>query len=436
MKKKHINLIITITTLSLLGTVFTQLYWVQKAVDLKDEQLNTSVRMALKSVATQLLDYHADSTLRQIKEFGPECIVEKTNITDLINGAFLDSLMQEEMGCMKIKQDYEYAVINMLNDRFVMGNYVHYKEELLKSPHRVSLKPLYKAGEYWLITYFPYQRSMILSQMIVWVILSAVFLIVVIVTFGLTISSFIRQKKLSEMKSDFVNNMTHEFKTPISTISLASEMLLKPNVYKSSDRTKKYAHVIFDENTRLQNQVERVLQIAILDKGETRIRKKEIDIHKIISKIVANFNLVVSKRGGKVLFKPDATNHIIFADKVHFSSIIANLIDNASKYTPENPGITVSTKDHKEGVVISVEDNGIGISPENQKQIFKKLYRVPTGNLHDVKGFGLGLYYVKTMVEAHEGFIKLHSEFGKGSRFEVYLPISNQTKMAHEEEQD
>ncbi|MDZ7742001.1 MAG: ATP-binding protein [Bacteroidota bacterium] len=126
---------------------------------------------------------------------------------------------------------------------------------------------------------------------------------------------------------------------------------------------------------------------------------------------------------------------MIFADKVHISSIIANLIDNANKYTPENPRITVSTKDQKEGVMISVEDNGIGITPENQKQIFRKLYRVPTGNLHDVKGFGLGLYYVKTMVEAHEGFIRIHSEFGKGSRFDVYLPISNQTSITHEEEQ-
>ncbi|MDZ7742000.1 MAG: histidine kinase dimerization/phospho-acceptor domain-containing protein [Bacteroidota bacterium] len=286
MKKKHINLIITVTTLSLLGIVFTQLYWVQKAVDLKGEQLNESVRMALKSVATQLLDYHNDSTLQQIKEFGPDCLVEKTNITDLINGAYLDSLMREEMGCMKIKRDFEYAVINMLNDRFVMGNYENYKEELLMSPHRVTLKPLYKAGEYWLVTYFPSQKSMILSQMLVWVILSAVFLIVVIVTFGVTISSFIRQKKLSEMKSDFVNNMTHEFKTPISTISLASEMLLKPNVYKSSDKTRKYAHVIFDENTRLQNQVERVLQIAILDKGEARIRKKKSIFIRLFQKLL------------------------------------------------------------------------------------------------------------------------------------------------------
>ncbi|MCF8397374.1 MAG: HAMP domain-containing histidine kinase [Bacteroidales bacterium] len=433
MKKRHINLIITITTISLLGIVFTQLYWVKKAVDLKDEQFNASVRMALKSVANQLLDYHNDSTIRQIQEFGPECIIEKTNIRDLINFSFLDSLMQEEMGCMKINRDYEYAVINYLNDRFVMGKYAEYEPELLRSKHKVSLKALYRPGEYWLVVYFPYQKSMILSQMIVWVILSALFLVVVIFTFSFTIYSFIRQKKLSEMKSDFVNNMTHEFKTPISTISLASEMLLKPFVFKSSEKTKKYAHVIFDENTRLQNQVERVLQIAILDKGEAKIRKKELDIHKVISKIVANFNLVVSKRGGKVLFKPNAKDHIIVADKVHFSSIIANLIDNANKYTPENPKIIISTEDFRDGVKIFVEDNGIGISPENQKQVFKKLYRVPTGNLHDVKGFGLGLYYVKTMVEAHEGSIKIHSELGKGSRFELFLPRSNKKNITHEE---
>lgn len=420
----------------MLGIVFTQLYWVKKAVDLKEEQFNGSVRIAMKSVVNRLLEYHNDSTLRQIRERGHECMVEKTDIRDLINPAVLDSLVQNEMGCMEIKRDYEYAIINFRNDKFIMGIYDSYKNELLRSSHRASLAPIYKAGNYWLVIYLPSQKSLLFSQMIVWVILSALFLIVVIFTFGFTIYSFIKQKKLSEMKTDFVNNMTHEFKTPISTISLASEMLLKPNVNESGEKTKKYANVIFDENARMQNQVERVLQIAILDKGEAKLKPKTFDLHKLILKIVSNFNLIVKKRGGEVHFSPEAEKHILYADRVHFTNIISNLIDNANKYTPENPRIEVATRNVKDGIIISITDNGIGISHENQKHVFKKLYRVPTGNLHDVKGFGLGLYYVKTTVEAHGGSISLRSEPNKGSCFEIFMPMNHKDHHNYEEEQD
>lgn len=434
MKKKLINLIILVTTVSLLGIVFTQLYWVEKAVDLKEEQFDASVNMALKSVVNQLLDRHNDSTLRRIAEAGPDCIIEKTDIQDLISKPVLDSLMHGEMGCMKIHRDYEYAVINFFTDRFIMGEYDEYNEQLMTSRHRASLAPLYKPGNYWLVAYFPNQKSMIFNQMILWVIFSALFLVIVIFTFAYTIQSFIRQKKLSEMKTDFVNNMTHEFKTPISTISLASEMLLNRNVYESPSKTKKYAHVILDENIRLQNQVERVLQIAILDKGEARLKPKEIDLHKLISRNITNFNLIVSKRRGKLNYRPEADNTNIIADKVHLTNIISNLMDNANKFSPEKPNITVSTKNVDHGIQVSVEDRGIGISKENQKQIFKKLYRVPTGNLHDTKGFGLGLYYVKTIIEAHGGHIELDSELGKGSRFTFFLPFRNKHLLNHEKE--
>jgi two-component system, OmpR family, phosphate regulon sensor histidine kinase PhoR len=421
-KKKLITVIVIVTSISFLGIIFTQLYWVKKAVDLKEEQFKTSIITALKSVENQLIAYLNDSTWRQMKSQGPDCIIEKTNIRDLINPSYLDSLMGVEMHCMTKRRDFEYAVTNLNAKRFVMGKYANSENELLTSEYKVSLKPLYKAGDYWLVTYFPNQKSRILSQMLVWLVLSALFLLVVMFTFAFTIYSFIRQKKLSEMKTDFVNNMTHEFKTPIATISLASEMLLKPNVYESPEKTKKYAHVIYDENYRLQTQVERVLQIAILDKGDGQIRQKEIDVNKLISEIFANFSLLVSKRGGKLMFKPDQNARTVFADKIHLANIVSNLLDNANKYSPEAPMIELETHNYKEGVKISVSDKGIGISNENQKHVFKKLYRVPTGNLHDVKGFGLGLYYVKTMIDEHGGTIKLTSEIGKGSKFEIYLP--------------
>jgi len=226
------------------------------------------------------------------------------------------------------------------------------------------------------------------------------------------------------MKSDFVNNMTHEFKTPISTISLASEMLLKPQVYSSGEKTKRYANIIYDENLRLKNQVEQVLKIAVLDKGEVKIKRKMVDVHKILENIVKSFKLIMVERKGKIRTSFKATEHMLLADRLHFTNIINNLVDNANKYSPENPEILISTKNVKGGIMICVKDNGIGISSENQKHIFKKLYRVPTGNIHNVKGFGLGLYYVKTMVEAHGGTIDLVSTLDKGSQFDIYIPFN------------
>jgi len=217
--------------------------------------------------------------------------------------------------------------------------------------------------------------------------------------------------------------MTHEFKTPIATISLSSEMLLKSEVNSFPYKTKRYAQVIFDENARLQKQVDQLLQLSVLEKGEYTLKLKEIDLHRIIRRMAGHFSVMAQKKGGMINTKLEATVHQIRADKTHLSNIISNLLDNAVKYSPEKPEIMISTRNERDRVIITVSDNGIGISPENRKEVFRKLYRVPTGNLHDVKGFGLGLYYVKTMVEAHHGSVRLNSELNKGTTFIVELPI-------------
>jgi two-component system phosphate regulon sensor histidine kinase PhoR len=236
------------------------------------------------------------------------------------------------------------------------------------------------------------------------------------------------------MKTDFFNNMTHELKTPISTISLASEMLMSKNVYEDPGKTKRYAAVIHDENARLQHQVEHVLNMTLLDKRNFKLKIREVDIHKIIIKAVSNYNLIVKKRNGVIFTVLYAKNFIINGDREHLRNVITNLLDNANKYSPESPEITVTTRNVDNGILISIEDKGIGISQENQKLIFKRLYRIPTGDIHDVKGFGLGLYYVKSIAEAHEGKVKVESELGKGSRFDIYLPFD--IKPTFDDEQD
>jgi two-component system phosphate regulon sensor histidine kinase PhoR len=245
------------------------------------------------------------------------------------------------------------------------------------------------------------------------------------------IHSLFKQKKLGEIKADFVNNMTHEFKTPISTISVASEMLMTESIENNPEKILKYAHIIYDENARLKNQVEKVLQVAILDRGDYRLRIRELDAHEVLQVLIENFRMTISKKNGAVFSRLNAANSIIEADRSHFTNVIHNLLDNAEKYSPGIPEITVSTWSTLAGINVSIEDNGIGMAGEHLQHIFKKFHRISTGNIHDVKGFGIGLYYVKTIVEAHGGTIKVSSELGKGSKFTVFFPFKKQASLVN-----
>ncbi|MCD4664319.1 MAG: HAMP domain-containing histidine kinase, partial [Bacteroidales bacterium] len=306
---------------------------------------------------------------------------------------------------------------------FVMGIYDGFKKKLLKSPHWVSLTCICKSDNYLLAIYFEHQQRLILNEMIILPVMSGLFLLILVFSFFFTIYAMIRQKKLSEIKTDFVNNMTHEFKTPISTISVSSEMLTKDKVIESPEKIKKYARIIFDENTILKNQVERVLQIAIIDKKDFKLKMKDLNVHEIIQSCIDNFKIIVGERNGKLDTSLKAGQHTIIADIVHLTNIINNLLDNANKYSFETPEILITTINLKGKIEITVEDKGIGINKENLNDIFKKFHRIQTGDIHNVKGFGLGLFYVKTMIEEMGGTIEVKSEINKGSSFILYFPV-------------
>jgi two-component system phosphate regulon sensor histidine kinase PhoR len=225
------------------------------------------------------------------------------------------------------------------------------------------------------------------------------------------------------MKNDFINNMTHEIKTPISTISLACEALRDKDIIKSENLYDNYISVINEENRRLGSMTERILQSAKLEKGEIILRKEELNIEGIILEAINNIKLQVDKKGGEIVTDFKAKSINIIADKVHITNVIFNLLDNAIKYSPVNPLIEITTENSFSGLLVSVKDNGTGISKSNQKKIFDKLYRVPTGNIHNVKGFGLGLSYVKAIVEQHNGKVSLESELNKGTKFILFLPL-------------
>jgi two-component system, OmpR family, phosphate regulon sensor histidine kinase PhoR len=422
MERKTVYVIIIISSLGLLGIFFTQLYWVRESFRLKEEQFANSVRIALKGVANQMLIYEL---VRDESESDSGSHAQVPHLPDPrnISEALLDFKITEEFNCMHVGKDYSYGIINLETGKLLLGKYGKHEAELLSSPHRIPMTGFLHSDHMMLTAYFHNQSNMLLMRMINWLVLSLVFALLLVLSFYFTIFFLFRQKKLSEMKSDFINNMTHEFKTPLATISLASEMLMKKNVSEDPCKTGRYAKIIFEENARLQGQVEQILNISLLERGEFNLKLKEVNIHELISSVVANFTIITRERKGAIHRKLNASNHIASVDKMHFINVISNLLDNANKYSPEAPDITIETENYEDGIVISVEDKGIGISMENQKLIFKNLYRVPTGNIHNVKGFGIGLFYVKTIVEAHGGHIKLLSEPQKGSRFDVFLPI-------------
>lgn len=421
MNKRRVKLFTGIAVIALIGIIVTQGLWVDDAFETRKEQFNQRVKVALKSVSTQILDAQIDSASLYMLTPCDTSFLRNRTVDEIIDPYLLDSLMAIEFNSMTIADEYHYGVFNNRDSIFIMGPWRGYESELSQSMHQVSLSCIYKEDVFMLTVYFPHEGRIMFSQMVLLIILSLLFLVILILSFYMIIKLMFRQKKLSEIKTDFINNMTHEFKTPIATISLSSEMLLKSDVNKFPYKTKRYATVIYDENARLQKQVEQVLQLSVLEKGTFNLKKKDIDIHKIIRKMASHFNLATKNKGGQITTHLDAEKHYINADKTHISNIIANLIDNALKYTPENPEIKILTQNVNGDILVSVQDNGIGISAENQKHIFKKLYRVPTGNIHDVKGFGLGLFYVKTMVEAHGGRINLESSLNKGTTINIEL---------------
>lgn len=342
---------------------------------------------------------------------------------DILDTLALDSLLRQQLKDKGIGADYAYGIF----DPFMNAEYLDNADEnltgILASEHKVNLSPgnVFSQPKF-LSIFFPNQNKYLLRTMWLLLTISAMFILVIIFSFSFTVSTIIRQKKVSEIKNDFINNMTHELKTPISTISLACQALTDDDVRNKEGVVENYINVIADENKRLAMVVENVLRTAVMDKGELKLKIVDLDVHDVASQVLQNMKIQVEKRGGQFITDLKATDTMVQADKIHLTNVIFNLVDNALKYTEKIPVIKVGTKNSKAGVLVYVEDNGIGISKENQKKIFDKLYRVPTGNIHNVKGFGLGLSYVKAIVDKHNGWINVKSEPGKGSRFEILIP--------------
>ncbi|WP_138479812.1 sensor histidine kinase [Dyadobacter bucti] len=360
-----------------------------------------------------------------LKEVMKDFIYTKRPIQQRVNRFLLDTLLKKELVSNGISLDYEFAVGGQTDTNLIFSTASLKRREWEEKSYKASLFPNETlSAQNALYVYFPDQQKYILSNMGVMFGGSGILIVVIMACFYMAVTTIVRQKKLSDIKNDFINNMTHEFKTPISTIALAAEMAQENSatVTQNGSRLDRYLGIIREENRRLGTHVEKVLQMALLDKGHVKLKISDANIHDLIEKALNGQSVQIEQKEGEVELEFDANNEIVSADEVHISNILNNLIDNAIKYSPEKLYLAIRTKNENDGISVSISDHGIGMNREQQQRIFDTFYRVPTGNVHDVKGFGLGLSYVKKMVEAHEGTVEVESKPGEGSTFTVWLP--------------
>ena len=437
--KRVFPIITVLILLSLLGLIFFQFLWLKSAKEVKEQQLIDNINRATNEAAEKLMQdkrfppINKNSNLlfpndRMQREFYRPSVMQRYSKEEIAD------IVRQSLDRNNLKDvPFEYAVTqnSLTGDEIQTENFYKYFSDTVNNTHHIiqlvaptgsNLENL--AKEEFLVVIVPHQRSIIIKE-ITWFILGAIlFTLIITAAFFLTIRTLLRQKKLSEIKSDFINNMTHEFKTPLATISLAVDALKNEKVSSDKEKTNYFMAVIKEENKRMNKQVETILQAALLDKQEVQLNLKKLSAHELIKSALNNIELPVNEKQGSLEVVLEATKDIIMADEVHFTNLINNLLDNAVKYSKEAPVIKLCTGNAGNFLKIKIEDNGIGMSKETLNRIFEKFFRAHTGNIHNVKGFGLGLSYVKTMVEAHKGSIKAESTLGKGTSFFLTIPLA------------
>lgn len=422
--KRIFPILVILITLSVVGILFIQMSWINNAIKLKRDEFQREVDNTLKqskeAIQSKFLSkqkiVYVDKATRQYfleNNFTTQTWFTKEELQDVVSTVLRQN---------NIKLPFEYCILNIFGYPIFSSD--KFQVQDMPSSFFIGLATDNASmNQETLYLYIREDKNLIIREMGWMIAASIVFTTIIILAFVLTVRTLFNQKKLSEIKSDFINNMTHELKTPLATISLAIDALTNEKVIHDTDKIKIYSSMIKEENKRMNKQVEKILQAARLEKEEIKLNLQDLDAHQIISKVADNLALQIQEKHGTIELKLNATNPFIEADDVHFSNIIFNLLDNAMKYADKAPHIILETLTHGNGMLsIRIKDNGIGMDKETQSRIFEKFYRAHTGNLHNVKGFGLGLSYVKAIVDAHEGKIKVDSTPGKGTTFSLTMP--------------
>ena len=444
MKRFRINAVIILGVLSLSSILLVQLLWVRKTIEIQStstaiqqksdslnlkefsEQTNLALRNVLNVISSAIED--SSDQYGAIKQLNVNQF--KVDIIQELDPYYLETLLKKALYNQNIHEDFTFGIYDCFTNQLTFSKLYKFTDDSLYTLVNNNIIGLDSArlklkndGHYFTV-FFPNvqnklpQNTVFLSP---WVYISTI-VFLVLIFFGFSLATIIKQKRLSEVITDFINNMTHELKTPIATISLSSEMIMRLETDDDLEKAKKYAGIIFKENKRLETQVERVLNISTLDTENTTLNKKSLDFHELLVEVKDTFDFNQLANGGKILIENNASVFTIQADPIHITNVVYNLLDNAVKYCTTKPFISITTKNERNYLVIEIKDNGIGIRKEDLKMIFDKFYRVSTGNIHDIKGFGLGLFYVKLIINEHSGSIDVKSKLGEGSTFTIKLP--------------
>jgi two-component system phosphate regulon sensor histidine kinase PhoR len=438
--KKTFPIITILITISLLGLIFFQVLWINSVKIAQEQKLKENVTRATGSAGFRLMEEKTISIFQKKNDLliSPDRFpldFRRHSVMHRFSKEEITNIIREELqktGMRNVPFEFTVTDNNIASsDQITTEHFFKfYADSSNNLSHTFVLQPSSGselenfAPQEYLVVIVPNQNAIIFRQLTWFIIGAIIFTLIIITAFFLTLRTLFVQKKLGEIKSDFINNMTHEFKTPLATISLAVDALKNEKVVGNKEKTDYFTGVIKEENKRMNKQVETILQAALLDKQEVQLNRKKLSAHELINNALNNIALPLNERGGELIVKLDAAKDTVMADDVHFTNFVNNLLDNALKYSKEKPIIKLTTTDAGNMLLIKIEDNGIGMNKETLSHIFEKFYRAHTGNVHDVKGFGLGLSYVKTMVEAHKGNIKAESIVGKGSVFTIAIPLA------------
>lgn len=443
--KKIFPLIIVLISLSLVGTIYVQYSWLDTMLVNKQEEFDYKITRALDEVGNELMEqkntipslrsdrmkpglvFPSDQFQRELMR--PATVAQKFTayeIEEKLRGSLLNQGLKDV--------PFEFAVLaesGPLNYEYQLrsGRFMEQLEDTVNNyPWLYLLQPA--SGSDFenlvpvqqMILIVPNFKAIVFRQMHWMIIGSILFTLIIISAFSITVYALIRQKKMSEIKNDFINNMTHEFKTPLATISLAVDAMRNSKVIEDRNRMEYFSGIIKEENKRMNKHVETILQAALMDRQEVQLHREPLKVHDLIHEVISNYSLQLQEIEGRIELALNARNDLVSGDAVHLRNLVSNLVDNAVKYSKENLVLKITSVDSGRNIVLRFEDNGIGMSRETVRRIFEKFFRAHTGNLHNVKGFGLGLSYVKTIVDAHGGKIKVDSTLGKGSAFTIEMP--------------
>ena len=420
MNVKTIRWVIALGIIAIVTIILSQVFWIRKGLLINQSNFENAVTITLEQIAAKIEtgNHGQQITNRPVVRISPHAYL--VDIDEKIDLNQLDYYIKNEFSNPFHKVEFVYQVFESTHDQLVFEERVSSNVKNNTIVYPTNLPKLTESTYYFKIN-FP-QRPIVNSVMIfVWAT-SIIALTIVLVFFGYSLDVIIRQKRLSEFQKNFINNLAHEFKTPISTIGIAADVLIEPDIVNEPERLVSYAGIIKNENTRLTGQVSKILELAKLEDDELVLNKETFHLNVLLEEIVTSFMVRLEDIGGKLIIESLADNDVMEADKVHLQNVINTLLDNAIKYNNKTPEITLTTGRDVAGLFISIADNGIGIPKEYHRKIFEKFFRVPTGNVHNVKGYGLGLNYVKMISKAHHWRMRLDSQLNKGSIFTIIFP--------------